>query len=110
MPYWGSVEASPVQTIFDTLSYAEALKDAGVPDAQARIHAQTLRGLIDSELATKRDVEVSTQRVMAELELSTQRIKADLERTVKDLEITLTIRMGAMLGVVLVVVAALKLL
>lgn len=60
-----------MQTTFDTLSYAEALKDAGVPDAQARIHAQTLRSLIDSEIATKRDVEVATQRLMAEIELST---------------------------------------
>ncbi len=88
-----------MQTTFDTLSYAEALKDVGVPDAQARIHAQTLRSLINSEIATKQDIEIATQR-----------IKADLERTVKDLGIKLTIRMGAMLSVVLVVVAALKLL
>jgi hypothetical protein len=110
MRHMESAEVNPMQTTFDTLSYAEALKDAGVPDAQARIHAQTLRSLIDSEIATKQDIEIATQRVMAELELSTQRIKADLERTVKDLEIKLTIRMGAMLSVVLVVVAALKLL
>ncbi|WP_165076374.1 MULTISPECIES: DUF1640 domain-containing protein [unclassified Desulfovibrio] len=43
-------------TTFDTLSYFERLKSAGVPEAQARIQADALRELVDSSLVTKRDL------------------------------------------------------
>ncbi|MDE7240268.1 hypothetical protein [Desulfovibrio sp.] len=41
---------------FDTLSYFERLKSAGVPEAQARIQADALRKLVESSLVTKRDL------------------------------------------------------
>ena len=41
---------------FDTLSYFERLKSAGVPEAQARIQADALRELVDSSLVTRRDL------------------------------------------------------
>ena len=43
-------------TTFDTLSYFERLKSAGVTEAQARIQADALRELVDSSLVTKRDL------------------------------------------------------
>ena len=43
-------------TTFDTLSYFERLKSAGVPEAQARIQADALRELVDSSLVTMRDL------------------------------------------------------
>ena len=58
---------------FDTLKYAEALKTAGVPDAQARAQAEALAEALrqgGQGLATKADIE-SLRREMAEL-------KADL--------------------------------
>lgn len=45
----------PVYT-FDTLSYFDKLKDAGVPENQARVQADALRDLVESSLVTKRDL------------------------------------------------------
>ena len=70
---------------FDTLSYVKKLEKAGVPDAQAEAHAQAIAGLIDEELATKRDLK--------ELEM---RLKHDL-----------TVRLGGMLVAGIAIVAAL---
>ena len=43
-------------TTFDTFTYLERLKAAGVPEAQARIQADALRDLVESSLVTKRDL------------------------------------------------------
>lgn len=53
---------------FDTLSYFERLKAAGVPEEQARVQADALRELVETSLVTKRDL--------------------------KELELRLTIRLG----------------
>lgn len=53
---------------FDTLSYFEKLKASGMPEAQARVQADTLRELVESALVTRRDL--------------------------KELELRLTIRLG----------------
>lgn len=55
-------------TTFDSLSYFEKLKAAGVPEAQAKVQTETLREVIESSLVTKRDL--------------------------KELELRLTIRLG----------------
>jgi hypothetical protein len=41
---------------FDTLGYFEKLKAAGVPEQQAKIHADTMRELIEDKLLTKKDL------------------------------------------------------
>lgn len=41
---------------FDTLGYFEKLKDAGMPEAQAKVQAEALREIIEDKLATKRDL------------------------------------------------------
>ena len=45
-------------TTFDTLGYFEKLKAAGVPEAQARVQADTLRELIDDRLVTKEHLDI----------------------------------------------------
>ena len=35
---------------FDTLKYARRLKEAGVPEAQAEIHAEALRGALEEQV------------------------------------------------------------
>jgi len=64
--------------IFDTHAYVKRLVTAGVSEQQAEIQAETLSELIDNNLATKRDL--------------------------KELEMRLTIRLGAIMagGIVLV--------
>lgn len=53
---------------FDTLSYFERLKAAGVPEEQARVQADAIRELVETLLVTKQDL--------------------------KELELRLTIRLG----------------
>ncbi len=43
-------------THFDTLTYARALKEAGVPEQQAEAHAVALRDVVADEVATKADL------------------------------------------------------
>lgn len=60
---------SPVT--FDTLKYVETLKKAGVSDDQARAQAEALREVLDTEVATKQDLENMELKIYAHLEKST---------------------------------------
>ena len=53
--------------IFDTLAYAKKLKEAGVPENQAEIHAEAIAGLIDEQLATKKDLQILEANVTARI-------------------------------------------
>jgi hypothetical protein len=66
---------------FDTLAYAKKLKKVGFTEEQAEVQAETLADIIDSNLATKRDL--------------------------KELELNLTIKIGAMLAICVGSIAAL---
>jgi hypothetical protein len=81
---------------FDTHSYVKKLVAAGVPEAQAEIHAQVFGEVIIERLATKDDL---------------QALRADLRGDLKDLELRMILRFGAMLAAaVAIMVAAQKLL
>ena len=43
--------------IFDALKSVEELQDAGIPTAHAKAPIRILQGVIESDLATKRDLE-----------------------------------------------------
>ncbi len=62
----------------NTLEYAEELKKAGVPDAQALAQARLLYEIIGSSLATKRDI----TELKRDIEIS----KAELKRDIKELD------------------------
>ena len=82
--------------LFDTLEFAKTLKAANFTDTQAEALAQAVAGIVDEQLATKRDLketESVLKRDMQELEI---RLKHDL-----------TLRLGAMLVAGISVVAAL---
>ncbi|TMB42263.1 MAG: DUF1640 domain-containing protein [Deltaproteobacteria bacterium] len=66
---------------FDTLAYARKLRQAGVPEEQAQVHAEALAAVVTETLATKQDL--------------------------RELEYRLTLRLGAMLTVAVGAVAAL---
>ena len=51
--------------IFDTL--AKKLKEAGVPENQAEIHAEAIAVLIDEQLATKKDLQILEANVTARI-------------------------------------------
>ena len=63
------------------MAYAKKLKQAGVPEEQAEIHAEALAEIIDEQLATKKDL--------------------------KELEYRLIIKLGAMMAVSIAIIAAL---
>ena len=69
---------------FDTLKYAEALKTAGVPEAQAEALAEALRQG-GQELATKADIAELRMATRANLtELKTE-LKADIAKLQTDI-------------------------
>ncbi len=43
-----------VPVIFDTLRYAKRLKEVGFTEQQAEVQAETIKELIDNNLATKK--------------------------------------------------------
>ena len=66
---------------FNTLSYVKKLKAVGVPEEQAEVQAEAFAEIIEERLATKQDL--------------------------KELEMRLTIRLGAMLTAGIIIVATL---
>lgn len=53
--------------IFDTLQYANKLKNAGVPEEQANIHAEAIADLLDNRMATKKDLEQIKNNLLIKL-------------------------------------------
>jgi len=49
---------------FDTLKFANRLKEAGVPTKQAECQAELMAETVNSELATKHDIELVRKDIM----------------------------------------------
>ena len=68
---------------FNALKYVEELRNAGMPEKQAEAQIRVLNEVVDSELASKQDVET---------------VREELKRDIKELELrlthTLTVRLG----------------
>jgi hypothetical protein len=64
--------------MFDTLTYANKLKEAGFTEKQAGAQAEALASVVDSNLATKLDIEL-VRRDLKELEISGKRDLKELE-------------------------------
>lgn len=82
--------------VFDTLEYSEKMQAVGFTPEQAKMQAETLKEILDENIATKRDlkeIETALRRDIKEMEL---RLKHDL-----------TLRLGGMLVVGIGVVAIL---
>ncbi len=78
---------------FDTLSYAKELIAAGMPQQQAEVISLRQRTLIENELATKADI-AGIQRDMKGMDV-------DLRLTIKELETSLTLRLGSIVVIAL---------
>ena len=90
---------------FDTHAFVKDLVAAGVPEAQAEVHARMLGEVVVERLATKDDigrVRDEIDRLREELRLYAT--KADL----KDVELRLTVRFGGMLAAAVAVLAVLQ--
>lgn len=62
--------------MFNTLTYAKKLEEAGVPRQQAEAQVQVLADIVESELATKNDI----------------------KRDLKELEYRLVVKLSAIVG------------
>lgn len=94
--------------MFDTLTYTKKLREAGVPEKQAEVQAETLSDFIESDLATKKDLkelEVSLKRDIEQIkaEMAT---KVELERATTSI---IKWTAGAVFASVGIVVAIVKL-
>ncbi len=56
-----------MEAMFDSLAYFKKLKGAGVPEEQANVQAEALRAIIDSTLATKKDLKEQEYRIIIRL-------------------------------------------
>ena len=77
---------------FDTHAFVKELTEAGMPEAQAEVLANSQAKLIDEKLATKQDLKELEER---------------LRRDMKELEFRLTIRLGSMMVIAVGAVATL---
>lgn len=77
---------------FDTLAYANKLKQAGVPNRQAEVQAEAMAELVEERSATKRDLSELEERIANRM---------------NELEYRLTVRLGSMLVVAVSILAAL---
>ncbi len=73
--------------MFDTLTYANKLKAAGVPEQQANVHAETLVAIVSENLATKEDV----SNAKTALEGKIANLKTELKQDIKDVRSELTV-------------------
>ncbi|MEE8554434.1 MAG: hypothetical protein V3T00_01145 [bacterium] len=110
---------------FDTHAYVKKLQAVGFTEAQAEVQAEAIAGLVNEQLATKRDLkelETTLKRDLAELETALKRDLKELETTLrggmkeqetslkremKELELRLTVRLGAIVTAAVGVVAVL---
>ncbi|MGX7874403.1 hypothetical protein ACVDG5_018075 [Mesorhizobium sp. ORM6] len=77
-----------MNAIFDTLGFAKALRDAGIPAKQAEAHAAAARDFLMPEIATKADI-------------------AELKHIVERQSLMITVRLGGLLIVGVGALAAL---
>ena len=67
--------------VFDTLKSVEELQEAGIPENQAKAQVRVFQQIIESDLATKRDMKELEQKLQQEM---------------RELEYRLTIKTGLM--------------
>ena len=102
---------------FDTYAAVKKLKEAGFTEQQAEAQTTLLTNVIAGELATKHDIEaikhdieaikLDLENVRADLKRDIETLRADMKHDMKELELRLTIKLGAMLALAVGAVATL---
>ena len=85
--------------VFDTLKSLEELQEAGIPEGQAKAQVRVFQRIIESDLATKRDIKDLQQEMLQlkkELQQEMLQLKKDLHQDMRELEYRLTIKTGVM--------------
>ncbi|MBV9251024.1 MAG: hypothetical protein JO227_17470 [Acetobacteraceae bacterium] len=106
--------------VFDTLGYAQRLRDAGVRQQQAEAHAEAARDFIMTELATRADLEALRRELQSGMDRFEARLEAKiaaldmklntaveaLGARIDTLSLRLTVRLGGMLTAAVAILAA----
>lgn len=79
---------------FNAIAYVEELEKAGVPEKQAKAQVRLLSDIIDSDLATKKDV-TELKKDIKELEA---RLELKIEKNLKSQEVRLIFWITVVLG------------
>ncbi len=85
---------------FDAIKYIGELREAGVPEKQAEVHLRILHEVIESNLATKRDIQ--------ELKRDIKELEQRMEFNIKELEQRMTIKLGALIVVTIGILVVLS--
>ena len=98
--------------VFDTLKSVEELQEAGIPENQAKAQVRVFQRILESDLATKRDIKDLQQETLQpkkdlqhemlqlkkELQQEMLQLKKELQQEMRELEYRLTIKTGVMLA------------
>ena len=100
---------------FNAIKYIGELREAGVPEKQAEVHLRILHEVIESNLATKRDIEElrselkrDIQELRSELKRDIQELRNEFKRDIKELEQRMIIKLGALIVVTIGIIVALS--
>ena len=69
---------------FDAIKYVGELREAGVPEKQAEVHLRILHEVIESNLATKRDIE-EVKRDIEEVKRDIEELRTEVKRDIEEL-------------------------
>ena len=90
---------------FDTLKFVETLREAGVPETQAKAISQAVRDAHETaELVTNRDLREASTAIRTDMQAMRAEIQSDMQllrADVRALEPRLTIRLGSIVVVAL---------
>jgi hypothetical protein len=96
--------------IFDTLAFSQRLKAAGFTDTQAETLAEANREMFAVEMVTKSflqsELAATKSFLQSELTAAVNQLRSEFRADMKDLEMRLTLRMGAMAIAVVAALAA----
>ena len=90
-------------SVFNAIKYIGELREAGVPEKQAEVHLRILHEVIESNLATKRDIE-EVKRDIQEVKRDIQEVKRDI----RELEQRMIIKLGGLIVITLGILVALS--
>ena len=89
---------------FDTLKFTQRLEHVGVGREQAVAHAELARDMILADVATKADLTIA----VAELKTDGASIKREIDGSLRELELRMTVKLGAIIVAAVAAVATLQ--
>lgn len=89
---------------FDTLKFTQRPEQVGVGREQAVAHAELARDMILADVATKADLTGMETALRTDL----VSMKKDIDSSLRELELRMTVKLGAIIAAAVAIVAALQ--